>query len=144
MPQKYALIRRCALPRSFSSCFQQNTALLTAVRRWWSQAASHRRKAPFLDISFNKNKTALAKIDMYGARTVGTDGWKEVLCLEPMSNVVKFLAIAGEEYTAGSGTVADPNHIALHEVGTIIGWVEGLIIPAMTSRYVGYGAFVPT
>lgn len=61
------------------SAFQQNTALLRAIWRWWCQATSYRSKPPLLDVGLNEDEAGLAEVDMDNGRAVGTNGWEEVL-----------------------------------------------------------------
>ena len=97
-----------------STCFEQDTTLLGAV--WWrgGQTAGYGGEAPFLDIGFNKHKARLTKIDMNCGRTVGTNGWEEVLRLKPMYNFFKSLAISRKKDGACARTVPNANDIALY------------------------------
>lgn len=51
---------------------------------------------------------------MYGTRSIGTDGWEEVLRFKAVGYVFEFLAIASEEDGSGPWPVATANDVALN------------------------------
>lgn len=61
--------------------FEENAALLRAVRGRGSQAARDRGQPPFLDICLDEDEARLTKIDVNRRWPVGSNGGKEVLRL---------------------------------------------------------------
>ena len=80
---------------------------------------------------------------MHGTRAVCADGGEEVLGLETVGYIIKFLAVASEEDGACAGAVANAYHVALYVGRAIWGGCERLVVAAGTDRGVGYGCFVP-
>ena len=137
-------IRALTRLSAFSPCFQKNTPLLTPVWRRGRKTACHGSQTPFLDIGLYEDETTLAKVDVDRTRTIGSDGGEEVLRFETMDNVIELLAVAREEYGAGSGPIAYAHNVALNIFGTVKRRGKGLIIASVTARGVGYGRFVPS
>ena len=119
--------------------FEENTALLAAVRWRRGETACHGRKTPLLDIRFDKDEAHLAKVDLYVAGAVGADCREEVLRLEPVSNIVELLAVAGEEDSTASWPIAYSDYITSN-VRRSIGRcrIERLVESAYARREVGY------
>ena len=128
---------------SFPARLKQDTTLLTPIRGWWRKTARHRRQTPFLNIRFNENEAGLAEVDVHRTRAVCADGGKEVLGLETVGYVIKFLAVASKEDGARARAVADAYHVALYVGRTVGGGCERLVVAAGTDGGVGYGCFVP-
>ena len=102
-----------AFSDAISAGLYENTALLTAIRRWRSKTTGHGCQSPFLDVGFDEDKPHLSEIHVYVARSVGSHCGEEVLRLEAMRNVFEFLAVAGEEDGARARPVSYPNNVAL-------------------------------
>ena len=127
-------VRALPRPHAVPSGFEQYASLLASVRWGWRKTACHGCQAPFLDVGFDEDEAALAEVDMHCARAVGADCGKEILGFESMGDIVEFLAVAGEEDSPGSGTVAYADDIALDVFWAIIGGREGLVVAAMAGR----------
>ena len=104
--------------------------MFAAIRWWRSETASLRCKSPFLHICFDEDETHLPKIDMYLARTIRAECWKEVLCFQTMCYIVQLLAITCEENSAGSRSISDANYIALNVCRTVSGRSKRLVVSA--------------
>jgi hypothetical protein len=65
------------------------------------------------------------------ARSVGTDGWEEILALQVVRNLVQLLPISGEKDTAGSRSVAHADHITLHISRAVRAGSEWLVVPTV-------------
>lgn len=109
---------------------EKNTALLGAVRGWRCEATGDGGETPFLDVGLDEDESGLAQVDVNSGRTVGADSREEVLRLEPMHDFLELLAVASEEYGAGSGSISNADDIALDETGTVGGMTKGLVIVA--------------
>lgn len=120
-----------AFSNAFATGVQENRALFAPVGRWRCQAASLRSKTPLLHVGFNENESHLSEIDMHLARSLSTDGREEVLSLEAMCNIVKFLAVAGEENGSGAGPVANSNDVSLDICWSISGGCERLVVASV-------------
>lgn len=118
--------------------------MLAPVRGWRSETSSHRRQTPFLYVGFDENKPHLPKVDMNRAWPVGANCRKEILSLQIMRHFVKFLSVAGKEYTACPRSISDPNHIALHIWRTVGRGRERLVISSVTGRDIRDGCLVVT
>ena len=132
-----------ALGLSLPARFEQDAALLAAVRWWRSKASCHGRQTPFLDVRLDKYEAGLAKIDVHGAGSVGADRGEEVLGFEAVGYVIEFLAVTRKEDRAGAWAVADANDVTLDVGRAIWSGREGLVVPAGPWGGVGYGGFVP-
>lgn len=66
---------------------------------------------------------------MNSAGPVGSHCRKEVGSFNAVDDVFELLAVAGEENGTGSGSVSDPNNIALYVWGSIWRSVKRLIVP---------------
>ena len=124
------------------SRFQQNATLLRAVRRRRRQASSDRSKTPLLDVGLDEDEASLAKVDMNNRGTVGADSREEVLCLESMDDLIKFLAVASEEDGSGSWTVTNTNDIACNVLRAIVHAAEGLVVATVAVGLISYGVLV--
>lgn len=124
------------------SSFQKNVALLRSIWRWRCQAASHRCETPLLDVGFDEDEAGLAKVDVDGAGTIGSDGREEVLGLETMDDILQFLSVASEEDCARARAIANTYDIALHVLGTVLCTVKRLVVATLASRSVCSGVFV--
>lgn len=124
--------------------FEQDAALLTTV--WWGrgEAARHGGETPFLHIGFNEHESHLTKIHVDRTRTVGTNGWEQVLGAVIVNHILKLLAVAREEDRSRSRSITDPDHVALEEWGSIWGGCEWLIISAVARRLISNGCLVVT
>jgi hypothetical protein len=69
---------------------------------------------------------------MDSAGTIGTDGGKEVLRFQSMSDVIKFLAVACEEDCPASRSVSNTDNVTLYVLMTVESWSERLIEASMT------------
>lgn len=121
-----------AFPDAFTARVQENRALFAPVWRWWSQAASLWGESPFLYVGFNENESHLSKVDMHLTRSLGADRGEEVLSLESVCNVVKFLAIASEENRSSARSVTNSNDVSLNICGPVSGRCEGLVVASIT------------
>ena len=130
-------------PRTIPPCFEQYAALLTPIRWRWRKTAGHGRQTPFLNVGLNEDETALAKIDVDCARTVGADCGEEILGLETVGDVVKLFAVAREEKCACSGSIANADDIALYVFRAVVCGGEGLIVATLAGRGVRYRRLVP-
>ena len=79
---------------------------------------------------------------MYGARAISTNGGKEILGFETVSDVVELFTVAGEEDGTGTWAVADSYNVALDVGGAIWGGGERLVVAAGPNGGVGYRGFV--
>lgn len=70
--------------------------------------------------------------------------WEEVEVFEAVTDVFETFAVAGEEYCARAGTVADADDVALAVWWAVRGGVigEGLVVAAGAVGEVGEGVFV--
>ncbi len=74
--------------------------------------------------------------------TVRSEGGEEILSLEAMSDILEFLAVAGEEDGACEGTVAHPDNVAL-EILLSVGYrSEGLVVSTSSVGEISDGVFV--
>lgn len=135
-----ALFARC-IP-SFSSSFEQDTALLAPVWRRWRETSRHGCEAPFFHVGFYENESHLSKIDMDGAWSIGADRWKEILCFKSMGDVFKFLAVTCEKDRSTSRSVSNTDNVTLYVLRTVASWRKRLIETTVTGRNVGNGRFV--
>jgi hypothetical protein len=117
---------------TLSPSFEKDAALLATIRWWWRKTSGHWCQPPLFHVRFDKNKTHLTKINMHSTRSVGAHGWEEVLRLDAMHNIFKFLSIPGEENSPGPWSIAQSYNIALNILGTIICCGEGLIVSAVS------------
>lgn len=120
-----------ALSDPLSPTFEKDAALFTAVRRRWCKAACHGSQTPLLDVCFNKDKSHLAKVYVYVARTCGSDGREEVLGLEAMRHVLQLLAVACKENSASTRSVTYSDNVTLLVYRSIVGAGEGLVVSAL-------------
>ena len=127
---RYA-VRALARPRAIPSGFEQYASLFASVWRGRRKTACHGRQAPFLDVGFDEDETALAEVDMHCARAVGADCGEEVLGFQTVGHVVEFLAVAGEKDGARSGAVSDANNVALDVFRSVVCGSEGLVMAAV-------------
>jgi hypothetical protein len=134
------LLARCV--PAFPAGLEQDTALLASVWRRWRKTPRHGCEAPFFHVCFYENESHLSKIDMDCARSVGTDGWKEVLRFKSMGDVIELFAIAGEKYGAAPRPVSNTDNITLDILRTVGSWGEWLIETTVARRNVGNGRFV--
>lgn len=116
---------------------QQDAAGFGAIRGRRSQRPSHWGKAPFLHVSFDENKSSLAKVDMDGCGSVGADSGEEILVLHSVAHIVQLLAVPSEENATCSGTVPAADDIALNDRRPIRRVVEWLVETPETVRKVG-------
>jgi hypothetical protein len=126
-----------AFPDTLAARVQENRSLFAAV--WWrrSQTASLRGQAPLLYVGLNEDKSHLPKVDMDLAWTLGADRRKEVLCFETVCDIIKFLAVAGEEDRPSARPVSDTDNVALNICGSVSGRCEGLVVASVAVRSVG-------
>lgn len=136
-------VAAATLGLSISTRFEQDAALLAAVRWWRSKTSRHGRQAPLLDVRLDEHEAGLAEIDVHRAGSVGADRGEEVLGFEAVGYVIEFLAVACEEDRAGARAIADANDVALDVGRAIRSRREGLVVPARTRGGIGYGRFVP-
>tara|TARA_R110002003_G_scaffold2062_8_gene23977 strand:- start:3159 stop:3449 length:291 start_codon:yes stop_codon:yes gene_type:complete len=93
-------------------------------------------KTPLLDVGFDENKSHLAEIDVYLARSIGADCGKEVLCLEAVRDVIELLAVACEEERAGARAVTDANDVSLNVGWTVSCGYERLVVSSVAVGHV--------
>lgn len=139
-----SVIKVLLLLRYPLSRLQQDRAVFTAVWWWWGKGSIHWGEPPLLYICLDEDEAQLAEVDVDSTGSVCTEGGEEIEALEPMGNIVEFLSIAGEEYGAAAGTVADAYHIALDVGGAVVSARERLIVSSVTSGGVGKGMFMPS
>jgi hypothetical protein len=95
--------------------FEQNAAAFAAVSWWGCQSAYTRGQTPLLYIGLNENKATLSKIDMQATRTVGANGGKEIVAVEPNERILEFPAVTCEENCPASWPIADTNDVSFFE-----------------------------
>lgn len=128
---------------SFSASLEEDAALLATVGGWGSETACRRSQAPLLDICLDEDEAGLPKVHMHRARSVGSDGWEQVLRLETVGHVFQLLAVPREEYRARAGTVADADHIALCEGRPVRRPIERLVVSPLSRGRIRHGILVP-
>jgi hypothetical protein len=69
---------------------------------------------------------------MDSAGAIGTDGGKEVLRFQSMSDVIKFLAVTCEEDRPTSRSVSNTDNVTLYVLRAVGSWSERLIEASMT------------
>lgn len=125
-----------------STRLQQNAALFTPVGWRRRKATGHRGKTPFLNIRLDEHETHLAKVDVDGARTIGANCGKEILCFEVVGHLFQLLSISREEYASRPRPVSNANNIALHIFRTVWDSIEWLIVSPMSAGQICQRRFV--
>ena len=79
---------------------------------------------------------------MNGTGSICAHGRKEVLSLEVVCNLFQLLAVTREKYATSARTVANTDYISLYILRAVRCSVEGLVVPAMSTRQIGERCFV--
>jgi len=124
--------------------FQQNATLLRSIRGWRSQASSDGSETPFFDVGLDENEAGLPEVDVNSSGTICSNGGEEILCLETVNYLLKFLTVASEEDSASSRTITHADDIALDQGGTIRSRAKWLVITASTGGLVSNRVLVVT
>jgi hypothetical protein len=95
--------------------FEQNAAAFTAIRWWGRQSAYTWGQTPLLYVGLDENKAALSKIDMQAAGTVGANGGKEVITVEPNKRILEFPTVACEKNCPASWSIANTNDVSFFQ-----------------------------
>ena len=115
----FTVVVRLTLLGFVPSYVEQNAALFAAIRRWRRKAARYWSKTPFLDVRFNEDEPVLTKIDVHSTRAICTDGREKVLRLQPVRDIIQFLAVPSKEDRARSWSISNTNNITLVILGAI-------------------------